>query len=487
MTRTFFLLAAFVISQLSAPANAQSCAPFEISKLLASDLAANDSFGSAVAILGDTAVIGAYRDLPDGNAMASGSVYVFHFDGIQWVEQTRLNPADSSRGFGFSVAIDTDIIVVGARFDDANGSASGAAYIFRFNGNQWVQESKVIASDGRRNDEFGYSVAVDGNVVVVGAPQNNLSGPGWAYVYRFNGTDWIQETKLIASDGQPKDDFGQAVAISGNAALIGAWNTGNTGQSFPDGEGAVYVYRFTGTQWTQETIIPTPTPLPGERNRFGNAISLEGDLALIGASPISVSNPIAPGGVAYIYRCIDGEEWRNEATLIASDIQPGDRFGASVSLSGDLAAVGAWGQWSIDEPCSQNPPFPGVCNVGAAYIFQLQTDSTWQEQAKLISSDAAEGDLFGWAVAIDADKALAGAWRNEDAGPNSGSAYIFDLACTTPCLVDFTNDGVVDVLDFFAFITLFQASDPAADLTGDGNIDVLDFFEFISLFNAGCP
>ena len=317
----------------------------ETAKLTATDADAGDSFGHSVDISGDWAVIGAYRDQISNGAWDAGSVYVYRRHGNAWVGQAKLTASDASPGdwFGFSVAIDGDVILVGSKADDDNGSASGSVYVFRFDGVDWIEEAKLTASDGARDDEFGHSVALDDDVVVVGAPQNNLTGPGWSYVYRLDGVQWVEEAKLVASDGQAEDDFGISVSVSGDVALIGAWNVGNTGRSYPDGAGAAYFYRFDGLSWVEEARVVSITPLPGELDRFGRSVSVEGDVAIIGTEPITTSNPVSPAGSVHVFG-FDGVQWSGEAKLIASDDEPGDRFGTSVDLDGSRAVVGCVGR-----------------------------------------------------------------------------------------------------------------------------------------------
>ena len=190
---------------------------FQEVKLLPSDGAAGDYFGYSVTISGDTAIIGAIFD--DDNGENSGSAYVFHFNGSNWNQQAKLLSSDSNGGeyFGCSVAVSGDAAVIGAIFDDHNDIVTGSAYVFRYSGANWAQEAKLLASDGKMLGYFGYSVAISGDIVVVGA-YNSCA----AYMFQYNGSNWNQEAKLRASDSMAGDDFGYAVAISGDIALIGA-------------------------------------------------------------------------------------------------------------------------------------------------------------------------------------------------------------------------------------------------------------------------
>ena len=225
----------------------------ELAKLLASDGTAAELFGYSVAISGDTAAIGAFHDNDNGDD--SGSAYIFRFNGSSWVQEAKLLASDGADDdwFGYSVAISGDTAVVGAYGDDDNGNLSGSAYIFRFNGSSWVQEAKLLASDGAEGDWFGFSVAISGDTAVVGAYGDDDNGDlsGSAYIFRFDGSSWIQEAKLLASDGAMGDYLGLAVAISGDTAAIGAYHDDDNG----DDSGSAYIFRFNGSSWVQEAKL----------------------------------------------------------------------------------------------------------------------------------------------------------------------------------------------------------------------------------------
>jgi len=193
-------------------------------KLLASDGYTSDGFGSSVALAGGVVLAGAPGS--DDNGGSSGSAYASRFDGTSWVEEQKLIASDGEAfdQFGWSVALAGDVAVAGAPFSDDDGSGSGSAYVYRFDGASWVEEQKLIASDAAAGDFFGFSVSLAEDVALVGAQRNdgNDSNSGSAYLYRFDGTGWVEEQKLIASDGAPYDGFGRSVALAGDIALVGA-------------------------------------------------------------------------------------------------------------------------------------------------------------------------------------------------------------------------------------------------------------------------
>ena len=248
-------------------------------KFRASDGADDDYFGYAVAIDGNTAVIGANYD--DDKGSDSGSAYIFRYDGSSWVQEAKLLASDGAAYdyFGYSVAIDGNTVVIGAYYDDDKGSNSGSAYIFRYDGSSWVQEAKLVAPDGAASDYFGWSVAINGNAALVGAFWDDDKGynSGSAYIFQFNGSNWVQQAKLLASDGAYQNYFGCSVAIDGNTALVGAHNDDNGSSS-----GSAYVFRFNGSTWVQQAKLLAPDG--AAYDYFGCSVAIDGDTALVGAS-----------------------------------------------------------------------------------------------------------------------------------------------------------------------------------------------------------
>ena len=458
------LIASALLAALPAASHAQ-CAQQQ-AKLLASDGAMSDEFGISVSISGDVAIVGA--DGNDDNGLQSGSAYISRFDGTTWSQDQKLLASDGAAGdrFGFSVSIGGDMAIVGAFLDDDNGTDSGSVYVFRFDGTTWSQEQKLLASDGARGDGFGISVSIGGDVAIVGASGDGDNGinSGSAYIFRFDGTTWTQEQKLLASDGASGDSFGYSVSISGDVAIVGAGGDDDNGT----GSGSAYVFRLDGTTWNQEQKLIASDGAGGDS--FGFSVSIGGDVAIVGAG-LSDSGAGIDAGSAYIYR-FDATTWNQEQKLLASDGSAADDFGNSVSISGDVAIVGARGADGI------------TSHSGSAYIFRFDA-TTWNQEQKLLASDGAAGDLFGSSVAISGNMAIVGAPFDDDNAGDSGSAYTFTGLAACP--VDLTGDCQTDVLDFFVFVGLFGTDDPRADLNGDGSVSVLDFFVFVAAFAAGCP
>ncbi|MFQ6092897.1 MAG: LamG-like jellyroll fold domain-containing protein, partial [bacterium] len=183
-----------------------------------------------MSISGDYAIVGAHGD--DDNGDASGSAYIFKRSGTSWSQQAKLTASDGAGGdeFGISVSISGDYAIVGARSDDDKGNASGSAYIFKRSGTSWSQQAKLTASDGAAYDYFGLSVCLNGDFALIGASGAGDDLQGAAYIFKRNadGTWPSSETqKLLASDGAQDDNFGYSVGLNGEFALIGAYKDDN--------------------------------------------------------------------------------------------------------------------------------------------------------------------------------------------------------------------------------------------------------------------
>jgi hypothetical protein len=407
------LLAAGLCLLVGVPGRAQWA---EEQKLLASDGVAGDFYGWSVDVSGDVALVGAWGD--DDAGGGSGAAYVYRYDAGsgQWIEAQKLTASDTEGGqnFGWAVALDGDVAVVGAGFDDDNGPGAGAAYVFRYDDTlgQWAEEQKLTASDGTATDRFGHAVAVEGDVAVIGAAQDDDLAlyAGSAYVFRYDpGMDtWTEEQKLVASDGVFGDNLGAAVSISGDVILLGA-ETDDLGLD----AGAAYVFRYdTGSgQWIEAQKLLASD---GEAAaRFGGAVAVDGEVTLIGAE-LDFDQGLTTGS-AYVFRYDAGADaWVEERKLLASDGAAFDNFGFSVALDGETALVGAF----VTDAAG--------LDSGAVYRFRYDdTTGEWTEEEKLVASDGETSDYFGVSVALDGDAALVGAEGVDDRGDAAGASYVF--------------------------------------------------------------
>jgi hypothetical protein len=380
----------------------------EVQKLLASDHA-EDFFGCSVSLSGDTVLIG------NGNPDESGYAYVFTHTGTNWTQQQKLLASDGTLGsyFGCSVSLSGDTALIGAQLDDDNGENSGSAYVFTRTGTTWTQQAKLLASDGAAGDYFGCSVSLSGNAALIGAPADDDNGEnsGSAYVFTRTGTTWSQQGKLLAHDAALGDYFGYFVSIDSDTSLIGALDDDDNGAQ----SGSAYVFTRTGNTWTQQRKLLASDGAAGDY--FGCAVSLDDDTALIGADLDDDNGPYS--GSAYVFTRI-GTTWTQQAKLLASDGAAGDSFGWSVSLSSDTALIGA----HLEDGDNKY-------DSGSAYVFN-RTGTTWTHQAKLLASDGAEVDNFGYSVSLDDNTAIIGAYLDDDNGDYSGSAYVFTKVSNIP-------------------------------------------------------
>jgi hypothetical protein len=301
-------------------------------ELTAIDRAAGDQFGSAVALSGNTALVGAQNKTVGGGgggAIGPGAAYAFTFDGGQWTQQAELTATDGALGdgFGHSVALSGNTALVGA---SGSGSFQGSAYLFTFDGTHWTQQAKLTASDGSPHDEFGASVAISGNTALVGTQDK-----GTVYVFNFDGTAWTQASEITTSDGV-QGRFGYSVALSGSTAILSEY----------DAEAAV-VFTFDGARWIQQAKLTPPGVGLTVTTALAGAVALSGNSVLLGPTG-------SQAGAAFLFT-FDGTRWTLRKTFTASGgAQPG--FGCSVALSGDTALVGSYTEANAE---------------GAAYAFKL--------------------------------------------------------------------------------------------------------------------
>ena len=390
----------------------------ETIKLSDGETASEDQFGISVAISGNLAISGAQQD--DDVAPNAGAAYIFERSGTLWLQRTKLVADDAKAGdlFGNTVAISGETVVVGAPGADDAGPESGAAYVFTYLGDEWVQRAKLIGDDTSMFDHFGTAVAVHENTALIGAhgKDEGAEDSGAAYIFVRNGVSWIQQAKLAHRNAVPGDQFGYAVAIYGDNALIGAHRSDATG---PD-SGAAYIFTRNGGTWNQDfELIPNDSGLGDE---FGYAVDLTNGIAIIGAPKEDRSEPDM--GAAYVF-VETRTAWLQQSKLTATEAEAGDEFGSAVAIHQDTAVVGAW---KDDHPVTDsrdNALEPLQIDKGSAYSF-LRDGLTWVQKRRIIASGTNRSDLFGASVAIRGAFAIVGAAGNDNAGDNAGSAFIYN-------------------------------------------------------------
>ncbi|MCC7014781.1 MAG: FG-GAP repeat protein [Planctomycetes bacterium] len=330
---------AWALILLGSAARAQWSATEEA--LLQAQLGGLGGVGSAVEVQGDRCVVG----YPRGSSGLSGRAMVYRRSAGSWTIEQTLQAADDLVGnlFGNALALDGDTLVVGARGTVVNGfGLAGAAYVFVRSGTTWTQQAKLVPSDPEQNAEFGYALTLDGDTCAVGAPQSTTNGTQYAgatYVFVRNGSSWTQQQRIV-----PNAPFsyiygsrsGRAVALAGNSLLIGAPTSFDLASNTILA-GRVFEWVRSGPSWSQVAEL-TPNDAPDGR-QFGCSIGYDGSRAIIGAWS---ENDLPSGtsvGTAYVFRRAAG--WQQEAELPRAGIDNGDNFGLSVDLDGARAVVGA--------------------------------------------------------------------------------------------------------------------------------------------------
>jgi hypothetical protein len=430
------VFACLALSIMGASALAQRSTPVQ---LLQPSGAALDQFGYAVAVDGDTMIVGALRDDVGANT-DQGSAHVYRWTGSGWTFEATLTATGGATGdnFGISVALSGDTAIVGASGVDVGANSSqGSAYVFVRTGTTWTQQTRLNAAGGAGGDFFGFAVALSGDTALVGAYGDDVganSNQGSAYVFTRSGTSWTQQSQLNATGGAAGDFFGVSVAISGDTAIVGALRDdvgANTDQ------GSAYIFTRSGTAWTEQAQL---TATGGaEFDGFGTSVAISGDTAIVGAYGDDVGANSDQGSATVFVRPPGGTTWTQQAQLNATGGAADDVFGWSVAISGDTVVVGAY----LDDVGANS-------DQGSAYVF-TRSGSIWTQQAQLTATDGAASDRFGAAVAISGDTALMGADADDvDANANQGSAWVFSRIGSTwigPDLQALASGGAAG--DFF--------------------------------------
>ncbi len=372
-------------------------------KLWPDDGEMSDNFGAALSISGRTALVGAPNEGEKGQFAGAAYVFVEHRGG--WLQQAKLLPSqvEAFDRLGESVALDGDTALIAAPGDDG---VTGAAYVFVRDGARWTEQAKLVPTGARPGDEFGASVALHGNVALIGADLDDDNGidAGAAYVFVRRADGWVEVDKLFATDGEPDDRFGESVSVFGDKALVGAPQDQDNGLF----SGSAYVFDGAGGVWVEAAKLLASDGGPSDY--FGGSVSLDGDTALVGA--VQVGLLTTGRGAAYVFRR-SGGHWTGEGTLRADDGDYADMFGSSVVVRGDVALVGAVGHAHM-----------GGTGTGAAYRFERHLGH-WRLRSELLATDREPVDFFGGAISIEAGHTLIGAHNEDQNGPGSGSAYVF--------------------------------------------------------------
>jgi len=477
---------------------------------------AADYFGYGVSISGDIMVVGSmFEDsnqttVSNGTTAStnntntdSGAAYVFKRTGSAWSHEAYLKApnSDLNDSFGYSVSVSGDTIVVGNDGEDSNqttvtngtnastdnsASASGAAYVFKRNGSAWSQEAYLKAPNSEAYDNFGYSVSVSGDTIVVAAllddsnqttitngtissTDNSASSSGAAYVFKRSNSTWQNEAYLKAPNSEAIDYFGFSLSVSGDTIVVGASNedssqttvtngtTASTDNS-ASGSGAAYVFKRNGRTWTHEAYLKASNNEGGDS--FGAGVSVSGDTIVVGnegedsnqttvtnGTNASTDNSASSSGSAYVFKRAGGS-WTQEAYLKAPNADSADYFGFTVAISGDTIVAGAGGEDS-NQTTITNGASASVDKSanysGAAYVFK-RTAANWVSEAYLKAPNTEANDWFGYSVAISGDTIVVGSYAEasnqttitngttasaDNSAADSGAVYVFRRAATT--------------------------------------------------------
>ncbi len=409
----------------------------------------------------------------------SGAAYVYVRDGATWAQQAYLKASNPGVAdvFGYAVAIHGDTIVVGAYLESSSSSGvngnqsddseygSGAAYVFVRSGTTWTQEAYLKASNPEEEDFFGCAVAVNNDTVAVGAicedssatgidgsgADNSAISSGAAYVFFRSGTTWTQQAYLKASNTEEFDEFGKSVAVDGDTVVVGAHQEGSSSTGVNGDElnnaaqisGAAYVFVRSGAIWTQQAYLKASNT--GGLDRFGHSVSIDGDTVVVGAygedsnstgvNGDEADNGAGSSGAAYVF-VRSGAVWSQEAYLKASNTDAGDRLGFSIAVSGDNVVAGAHYESSNATGVNGNEDDNSASMSGAAYVF-VRNGTTWTQEAYLKPSNTDVNDYFGWTVDICGGTVVVGDWHEDsaatgvdgndadDSASMSGAAYVF--------------------------------------------------------------
>ena len=451
-----------------------TCPEFEEAYVKSAVPRRNDFFGRSIALSGNTLAVGvSYEDGRDNTKRNSGAVYIFIRTGTDWRQQAyiKASNADASDHFGFSVALSGDTLVVGAPFESSNSTGvnpsttsagdanpqadntatdSGAVYVFTRTGSTWNQRAYIKASNTGANDEFGSSVALSGNTLAVGTsredshstgvnpsttitggadPQadNTATDSGAVYVFTRSGTDnttWTQQAYIKASNTGSNDEFGDSIALSGDTLAVGATGEdngtgtyGNQSDNTLSRSGAVYIFTRSAGTWSQEQYLKASNP--GENDRFGGSLALSGGTLAVGASGEDSGSKGVDGdrgdnpatgkdsGAVYIFTR-SGTTWNHRTYIKASNAGGGtdaggrffgDRFGASLALSGDTLVIGASREGSNAKHVNGDQNDNSMLASGAVYLF-TRSGGSWSQKAYIKASNPDEYDGFGASVAI---------------------------------------------------------------------------------------
>ena len=368
----------------------------QIETLTAIDPHAGKNFAFSVAMSGEWALVGAHgAHSTNGNTSNSGSAYLFQYTQNGWEKKQTLQPDNlyNNAYFGYSVAIEGDWLIIGTLGDNTKGQYSGCVYVYKNNQGEWQKKQTITANDSENNDYFGRAVALHGHRILVGADGHAAAGAAYLFEYQEDSDSWQQIIKFQSQGLESGDYFGSALALGSDWLMIGAYGDSDSGSC----SGSVYAYEYSNGQWLERQKLSADNAIAYDY--FGAAVALEDGCALIGA--YGADTPEKNVGGVYVFSLSDGN-WQQSDQLQALDHQSGSCFGKSIALNGDWALIGAPNLSQVKK------------HAGACYLFE-QKGGQWFEKT-LLSIDQTENSYLGTAVALTDTRILMGANGESSAG-----------------------------------------------------------------------
>lgn len=420
----------------------------QVARMMPEPMIADTGFGSDCAVDGDWAVVGAVYE---------GAAYIYERISSGWRFAQRIEPGDgmNPEEFGKSVDIDGDFMIIGRPADDIMSFNSGSAYVFQRSDDTWVEVQKLVPSDAFQLDNFGCSVAIEGGMILVGAKYDDDRGhsSGSAYVFERGDAGWKEIKKLVANDGQQGDLAGWDVDIADRVAVVGAWARSTEGLF----RGGAFVYEKIDDAWTQTATLTASDAQ--DNDYFGVSVAADESRIAVGATG-------AGNGAVYVFDRLEST-WEQTARLNG---QSGPReYGNALGIGNDRLLVASHMQ-SVE----------GKAEAGAVYVYEY-IDGVWSEPEFLTAEEPRWSGRFGWSADLDDDdQVISGSTFERVDDMIVGAAYAFTADA---CPGDLSGDGAVTIADLGILLASYDV-DGGGDLDGDGDTDTADLGVLLANFDC---